>query len=130
MGTPDLRFNLSHTTGLIACALTVGREVGVDVERIDRKLTHEVPERFFSGGVGSPAGVFGSKKPSGFGMLATRTMFLAASPASRSPAFKPTRGSAFAAGDGCGCCSVRAVPAAASRSAAIHRVLSAADVIS
>jgi 4'-phosphopantetheinyl transferase len=47
-GTPDLRFNLSHTTGLIACALTVGREVGVDVERIDRKLTYEIPERFFS----------------------------------------------------------------------------------
>ena len=47
-GAPDLRFNLSHTPGLIACALTVGREVGVDVEQIHRALTHEVPERFFS----------------------------------------------------------------------------------
>jgi 4'-phosphopantetheinyl transferase len=46
--TPDLRFNLSHTDGLIACALSVGREVGVDVERITRQVTHELPERFFS----------------------------------------------------------------------------------
>ncbi len=45
---PDLRFNLSHTDGLVACALTIGREVGVDVEHIDRRLTHDVPERFFS----------------------------------------------------------------------------------
>jgi len=32
----DLRFNLSHTDGLIACALTRGREVGVDCEDILR----------------------------------------------------------------------------------------------
>lgn len=47
-GAPDLRFNLTHTRGLVACAVTVGREVGVDVEHIGRTLTHEVPERFFS----------------------------------------------------------------------------------
>ena len=47
-GTPDLRFNLSHTEGLVACAVTVGREVGVDVEYINRRITYEVPERFFS----------------------------------------------------------------------------------
>jgi len=45
---PDLRFNLSHTDGLIACAVTVGREVGVDVEHLGRTLTHDVAERFFS----------------------------------------------------------------------------------
>ncbi len=45
---PDLRFNLTHTPGLVACAVTVGREVGVDVERIERQVTHEIPERFFS----------------------------------------------------------------------------------
>jgi len=45
---PDLRFNLSHTDGLVACAVTVGREIGVDVEHIHRALTHNVPERFFS----------------------------------------------------------------------------------
>jgi 4'-phosphopantetheinyl transferase len=47
-GVPDLRFNLSHTEGLIACAVTVGREVGVDVEYIDRRLTHDVAGRFFA----------------------------------------------------------------------------------
>jgi 4'-phosphopantetheinyl transferase len=48
-GAPDLRFNLSHTPGLVACAVTIGREVGVDVEYIGRRLTHDnIPERFFS----------------------------------------------------------------------------------
>jgi 4'-phosphopantetheinyl transferase len=45
---PDLRFNLTHTKGLVACAVTVGREVGIDVEHIGRALTFDVPERFFS----------------------------------------------------------------------------------
>jgi 4'-phosphopantetheinyl transferase len=47
-GAPDLRFNLTHTDGLIACAVTIGREVGVDAENISRTLTHDVAERFFS----------------------------------------------------------------------------------
>jgi 4'-phosphopantetheinyl transferase len=47
-GTPDLRFNISHTDGLIACAVTIGREVGVDVEHINRHLTHDVAGRFFA----------------------------------------------------------------------------------
>ena len=47
-GVPDLRFNISHTEGLIACAVTIGREVGVDVEHIGRRLTHDVPARFFA----------------------------------------------------------------------------------
>ena len=46
---PDLRFNLSHTPGLIACAVTCGREVGLDVEFINRRLVYDtIPERFFS----------------------------------------------------------------------------------
>jgi 4'-phosphopantetheinyl transferase len=45
---PALRFNLSHTKGLVACAVTVGRDVGLDVEQINRVLTHDIPERFFS----------------------------------------------------------------------------------
>ena len=48
LGVPDLRFNLSHTDGLIACAVTIGREVGVDVEHIGRRLTHDVAGRFFA----------------------------------------------------------------------------------
>lgn len=47
-GVPDLRFNLSHTEGLIACAVTIGREVGIDVEHIGRRLTHDVAGRFFA----------------------------------------------------------------------------------
>ena len=47
-GVPDLRFNISHTDGLIACAVTIGREVGVDVEHIGRHLTHDVAGRFFA----------------------------------------------------------------------------------
>jgi len=31
----ELSFNLSHTKGCIACAVTCGREVGIDVERLD-----------------------------------------------------------------------------------------------
>ncbi|HZB93942.1 MAG TPA: 4'-phosphopantetheinyl transferase superfamily protein [Stellaceae bacterium] len=34
----DLRFNLSHTEGLVACAVTRGGEIGVDVENIQRVL--------------------------------------------------------------------------------------------
>ncbi len=45
---PRLRFNLSHTRGLVACAVTGDREVGVDVEYIDRRLTHDVATRFFA----------------------------------------------------------------------------------
>lgn len=47
-GVPDLRFNISHTDGLIACAVTIGREVGVDVEHVGRRLTHDVAARFFA----------------------------------------------------------------------------------
>jgi 4'-phosphopantetheinyl transferase len=45
---PDLRFNLTHTNGLVACAVTIGRELGIDVEHIGRSLNFDVPERFFS----------------------------------------------------------------------------------
>ncbi|HUQ86304.1 MAG TPA: 4'-phosphopantetheinyl transferase superfamily protein [Vicinamibacterales bacterium] len=47
-GVPDLRFNISHTDGLIACAVTIGREVGVDVEHVNRLVTHDVAGRFFA----------------------------------------------------------------------------------
>lgn len=45
---PDLRFNISHTDGLVACAVTIGREVGVDVEHIGRRLIHDIAARFFA----------------------------------------------------------------------------------
>jgi 4'-phosphopantetheinyl transferase len=37
-GALALRFNLSHTRGLVACAVALGHDVGVDVERIDREV--------------------------------------------------------------------------------------------
>jgi 4'-phosphopantetheinyl transferase len=47
-GVPDLRFNISHTDGLIACAVTIGREVGVDIENIGRRLLHDIAGRHFA----------------------------------------------------------------------------------
>ena len=44
-----LRFNLTHTDGLIACAVALERDVGVDVEATDRPgETVEIADRFFS----------------------------------------------------------------------------------
>jgi 4'-phosphopantetheinyl transferase len=46
---PSLSFNLSHTKGLVACAVTVGCEVGVDVEAIDRPAAIDrLAARYFS----------------------------------------------------------------------------------
>ena len=44
-----LRFNLSHTHGLIVCLVTLDREVGVDVECLDRANRWlDLAERFFA----------------------------------------------------------------------------------
>jgi 4'-phosphopantetheinyl transferase len=46
---PRLTFNLSHTHGLVACAIAPGADVGVDVEDVDREVgIDEVATRFFS----------------------------------------------------------------------------------
>ncbi len=37
-GVPPLRFNLSHTRGLVACVVTLGLDSGVDVERPGREI--------------------------------------------------------------------------------------------
>lgn len=48
-GSRPLRFNLSHTDGLVACAVTLGQAIGVDVENGGRSLRlMEVAERFFA----------------------------------------------------------------------------------
>jgi 4'-phosphopantetheinyl transferase len=50
-GTPPLTFNLSHTHGLVACAIAPGVDVGIDVERVDRPVDgEEIAARFFSPG--------------------------------------------------------------------------------
>jgi 4'-phosphopantetheinyl transferase len=55
-GRPSLRrpwgtgfcFNLSHTPGAVACAIAPEPEIGVDVERVDRRISPDLPRRFFS----------------------------------------------------------------------------------
>ena len=49
-GGPPLRFNLSHTDGLVACAVTLARDVGVDVEYLDRRRPAdlEIAQRYFA----------------------------------------------------------------------------------
>jgi 4'-phosphopantetheinyl transferase len=37
-GHAEVRFNLSHTRGLVACGVTRSDDIGIDVEQIDRKL--------------------------------------------------------------------------------------------
>lgn len=45
----SLRFNLSHTRGLAACAVTDGVAVGVDVEQLGRPVQHQaLADRWFS----------------------------------------------------------------------------------
>ena len=45
----SLRFNLSHTQGLIAVAITTQREIGVDVESFDRcGINLDVAHRYFA----------------------------------------------------------------------------------
>jgi len=47
-GEPDIRLNLSHTRGLAAVALCVGREIGVDVEWMGQPAPFEVAEQIFA----------------------------------------------------------------------------------
>jgi 4'-phosphopantetheinyl transferase len=46
---PRLRFNLSHTRGLVACGVALEHDLGVDVEHIERRLeTDRLAESVFS----------------------------------------------------------------------------------
>jgi 4'-phosphopantetheinyl transferase len=45
----NLSFNLSHTSGLVACVICRRRDVGIDVESLDREVDwREIASRFFS----------------------------------------------------------------------------------
>lgn len=49
LGKSDLRFNLSHVRGFVACAVTTGATIGIDVETLSRKHGGlDVADRFFS----------------------------------------------------------------------------------
>lgn len=47
-GGGSLRFSVSNTDGLVACAVARGADLGVDVERLRRKAPLEVADRFFA----------------------------------------------------------------------------------
>jgi 4'-phosphopantetheinyl transferase len=47
-GVPRLAFNVSHTHGLVALAVTRGHLVGVDVERVDRVVRDDIAGRYFA----------------------------------------------------------------------------------
>jgi 4'-phosphopantetheinyl transferase len=48
-GVPPLRFNLSHAGGLVACAVALARDVGVDVEDATRRADIDaIARRYFS----------------------------------------------------------------------------------
>lgn len=41
-------FNLSHTRDLVVCAVTLGHQIGVDVEHVQRRVDLSIADRFFS----------------------------------------------------------------------------------
>ena len=45
---PDIRFNLSHTSGMTACALSLGTDVGLDVEDTGRRVELSIAKRYFA----------------------------------------------------------------------------------
>jgi 4'-phosphopantetheinyl transferase len=48
-GVPPLRFNVSHTKGLVVCLVALDREIGVDVEPVDRAAPElSLAERYFA----------------------------------------------------------------------------------
>jgi 4'-phosphopantetheinyl transferase len=48
-GSPPIAFNLSHTHGLVACAIARGVQVGVDVELVSNRVNAlEIGERYFA----------------------------------------------------------------------------------
>lgn len=49
--SPDVRFNLSHSGNMAVIAVALGQEVGVDIERIERRrVSLSAADRFFSRG--------------------------------------------------------------------------------
>jgi len=46
--TYGLQFNVSHTRGMVCCAITQDRDVGVDVEWLDRRVNLGIADRYFA----------------------------------------------------------------------------------
>lgn len=47
-GVPGLQFNLTHTDGLVACAVVLGQPVGLDAEPLARQVDLGVADHFFA----------------------------------------------------------------------------------
>ncbi|HUN40949.1 MAG TPA: 4'-phosphopantetheinyl transferase superfamily protein [Acetobacteraceae bacterium] len=47
-GLQQLCFNISHTDGLIACAVTYGCDLGIDVEASNRTIDLAITDRYFA----------------------------------------------------------------------------------
>jgi 4'-phosphopantetheinyl transferase len=48
-GAPSINFSLSHTKGLIVCAVSSDSAIGIDAENVERVADHmEIAQRFFS----------------------------------------------------------------------------------
>jgi len=45
---PGLDFNISHTTGMVACAIAWNCAVGIDLEPLDRRVQISIAQRFFA----------------------------------------------------------------------------------
>jgi 4'-phosphopantetheinyl transferase len=48
LGSPKISFNLSHTRGLVVLGVSCDRELGVDVENIERKSPLDIATRFLA----------------------------------------------------------------------------------
>ncbi|KAL2533526.1 4'-phosphopantetheinyl transferase superfamily [Abeliophyllum distichum] len=49
--SPSLHFNISHTSSLVTCGVTINSQIGIDVEEKDRTLKHNIlsfARRYFS----------------------------------------------------------------------------------
>lgn len=65
--SPCVRFNLSHTEGMVVVGAAAGLELGVDVEAIDRSVDLAVADRYFFGAEARwLAGLEPSRRPEGF----------------------------------------------------------------
>ena len=47
-GVPPLRFNVSHSYGVVTAAFTLGHDVGIDVESLSRSLSVDAVSKFLS----------------------------------------------------------------------------------
>jgi 4'-phosphopantetheinyl transferase len=78
-GLPPLRFNLSHTRGLVAIAVTAESDVGLDVECLDRSdLTMALAAEFFAEAEVADLRAMGGPREALFGVWTLKEAYLKA----------------------------------------------------